>query len=316
MEYRCWILVDASSFKGRDIISMSDFDREEIDFILAKATEMEPLAEKGSDKLKGKILATLFFEPSTRTRLSFESAMLRLGGGTIGFAEPQVSSVAKGESLPDTIRTVENYADVIVIRHPEDGAARIAAEAASVPVINAGSGSLEHPTQALLDLHTILAAKGKIDGLRIALLGDLLYGRTVHSLMYALSNYRMKLYLVSPKQLRIRRDVLKEVEGKIDYVETDDPGPLLKDLDVLYVTRIQKERFPDPANYERVKNTYTVNKEFLKRAKKSLIVMHPLPRVTELATDVDDTPHAWYFKQMRHGLYVRMALLALVLGSP
>jgi len=241
--------------------------------------------------------------------------MLRLGGGTIGFAEPQVSSVAKGESLSDTIRTVDNYADVIVIRHPEDGAAKIAAEAASVPVINAGSGSLEHPTQALLDLHTILAAKGRINGLRIALLGDLLYGRTVHSLMYALSNYKVKIYLVSPKQLRIRRDVLKEVEGKIDYVETDDPRPLLKDLDVLYVTRIQKERFPDPADYERVKGVYVINRAFLKGADKDLIVMHPLPRITELATDVDDTPHAWYFKQMRHGVYVRMALLALVLGS-
>jgi len=308
-------MVDVVSFKGRDILSMSDFDREEIDFILTKATEMEPLAEKGSDRLRGRILATLFFEPSTRTRLSFESAMLRLGGGTIGFAEPQVSSVAKGESLSDTIRTVDNYADVIVIRHPEDGAAKIAAEAASVPVINAGSGSLEHPTQALLDLHTILAAKGRINGLRIALLGDLLYGRTVHSLMYALSNYKVKIYLVSPKQLRIRRDVLKEVEGKIDYVETDDPRPLLKDLDVLYVTRIQKERFPDPADYERVKGVYVINRAFLKGADKDLIVMHPLPRITELATDVDDTPHAWYFKQMRHGVYVRMALLALVLGS-
>ena len=308
-------MIDVVSFKGRDILSMSDFDREEIDFILTKATEMEPLAEKGSDRLRGRILATLFFEPSTRTRLSFESAMLRLGGGTIGFAEPQVSSVAKGESLSDTIRTVDNYADVIVIRHPEDGAAKIAAEAASVPVINAGSGSLEHPTQALLDLHTILAAKGRINGLRIALLGDLLYGRTVHSLMYALSNYKVKIYLVSPKQLRIRRDVLKEVEGKIDYVETDDPRPLLKDLDVLYVTRIQKERFPDPADYERVKGVYVINRAFLKGADKDLIVMHPLPRITELATDVDDTPHAWYFKQMRHGVYVRMALLALVLGS-
>ena len=307
-------MIDASSFKGRDIVSMSDFDREEIDFILDKATEMEPLAERGSDRLRGRILATLFFEPSTRTRLSFESAMLRLGGGAIGFAEPQVSSVAKGESLSDTIKTVDNYADVIVIRHPEEGAARIAAEAASVPVINAGSGSLEHPTQALLDLHTILASKGRIDGLRIAVLGDLLYGRTVHSLMYALANYRVKVYLVSPRQLRIRRDVLKGVEGKIDYVETEDPGPLLKDLDVLYVTRIQKERFPDPADYERVKGAYTIDKAFLKGADKDLVVMHPLPRMTELSTDVDDTPHAWYFKQMRHGLYVRMALLALVLG--
>jgi len=308
-------LVDATSFRGRDIISMHDFDRTDIDFILNKATEMQPLAETSSDLLKGKILATLFFEPSTRTRLSFESAMLRLGGGVIGFAEPSVSSVAKGESLSDTIKTVENYADAIVIRHPEEGAAKTAAEAASIPVINAGSGSLEHPTQALLDLHTILTAKGRINGLRIALLGDLLYGRTVHSLIYALSNYKVKLYLVSPKQLRMRKDVLEKVEGEIEYIETDDLRPLLKKIDVLYVTRIQKERFPDPVDYERVKDAYVINNAFLKGAKKDLVVMHPLPRVTELATDVDNTPHAWYFKQMRHGIYVRMALLSLVLGE-
>jgi len=308
-------LVDATSFKGRDIISMGDFDREEIDFILDKATEMQPIATKGSDMLKGKILATLFFEPSTRTRLSFESAMLRLSGGVIGFAEPKVSSVAKGETLHDTIKTVENYADAIVIRHPEDGAARVAADAASVPVINAGSGSLEHPTQALLDLHTMRTAKGRIDGLKVAVLGDLLYGRTVHSLTYALSNYDVKLFLISPEQLKIRRDVLREVEGKIDYVETDDLKSVLKELDVLYVTRVQKERFVDPAEYEKVKDAYIVNRAFLRGAKKDLAVMHPLPRVTEISTDVDDTPHAWYFRQMRHGVYVRMALLGLVLGA-
>lgn len=308
-------MVDATSFKGRDIISMGDFDREEIDFILDKATEMQPIATKGSDMLKGKILATLFFEPSTRTRLSFESAMLRLSGGVIGFAEPKVSSVAKGETLHDTIKTVENYADAIVIRHPEDGAARVAADAASVPVINAGSGSLEHPTQALLDLHTMRTAKGRIDGLKVAVLGDLLYGRTVHSLTYALSNYDVKLFLISPEQLKIRRDVLREVEGKIDYVETDDLKSVLKELDVLYVTRVQKERFVDPAEYEKVKDAYIVNRAFLRGAKKDLAVMHPLPRVTEISTDVDDTPHAWYFRQMRHGVYVRMALLGLVLGA-
>jgi aspartate carbamoyltransferase catalytic subunit len=308
-------LVDATSFKGRDILSMGDFDREEIDFILDEATEMQPIASKGSDRLKGKILATLFFEPSTRTRLSFESAMLRLGGGVIGFAEPKVSSVAKGETLHDTIKTVENYADAIVIRHPEDGAARVAADAASVPVLNAGSGSLEHPTQALLDLHTMRTAKGRIDGLTVAVLGDLLYGRTVHSLTYALSNYDVKLYLISPAQLKIRRDVLREVEGRIDYVETDDLRSVLKELDVLYVTRVQKERFSDPAEYEKVKDAYVVNRAFLRGAKKDLAVMHPLPRVTEISTDVDGTPNAWYFRQMRHGVYVRMALLGLVLGA-
>lgn len=294
---------------------MRDFDRSELDFILDKATEMQPLAEKGSDMLRGRVLATLFFEPSTRTRLSFEAAMLRLGGGVIGFAEPKVSSVAKGETLSDTVRVVENYADAIVIRHPYEDAARVAADGASVPVINAGSGSLEHPTQALLDLHTMREAKGRIDGLRVALVGDLLYGRTVHSLTYALSNYDVKLYLLSPEQLRMRREILRDVEGKLEYVETGDLGAVLPELDVLYVTRVQKERFPDPAEYEKVKDAYRIDRAFLEGAREDLVVMHPLPRVTEIATDVDDTPHAWYFEQVRHGIYVRMALLALVLGA-
>ena len=308
-------LIDAGTFKGRDILSMKAFSRSEIDFILDKATDIEPLWVTGSDMLKGKVLATLFFEPSTRTRLSFESAMIKLGGGVIGFAEPKVSSVAKGETLSDTARVVDNYSDAIVIRHPSEDAAREAAEAASVPVINAGSGSLEHPTQALLDLHTIRAAKGRIDGLKIALIGDLLYGRTVHSLMYALSNYDVKLYLLSPKQLKMRGDVIRDVEGKIDYEEGDDLDQVLRKLDVLYVTRIQKERFPSLADYEKVKGAYRIDRRLLKRAKRDLIVMHPLPRINEIATDVDDTPHAWYFKQVRHGVYLRMALLALVLGA-
>jgi len=308
-------LVDAASFKGKDIVSMQGFDRSELEFILDKATEMQPLVDKGSDMLRGRILAALFFEPSTRTRLSFEAAMLRLGGGVIGFAEPKVSSVAKGETLSDTVKTVESYADVLVIRHPDEDAARIAAEAASVPVLNAGSGSWEHPTQALLDLHTIRAAKGKIDGLTIALVGDLLYGRTVHSLTYALSNYDVKLYLVSPEQLRMRKDILKGIEGKVDYVETGDLRSILPELDVLYATRVQKERFSDPADYERVKDSYKIDRSFLKGAKDSLVVMHPLPRVTEISADVDDTEHAWYFRQVKHGIYVRMALIALVLGA-
>jgi len=294
---------------------MRDFDRAEIDFILDRATEMQPLAEKGSDLLRGKVLATLFFEPSTRTRLSFEASMVRLGGSVIGFAEPKASSVAKGETLSDTVRTVENYADVLVIRHPSEDAARVAADAAAVPVMNAGSGSWEHPTQALLDLHTMRAAKGKIDGLKIALLGDLLYGRTVHSLTFALSNYDVKLYLISPEQLRMRRDVLSAVGGKVDYVETGDLGKVLPELDVLYVTRVQKERFSDPADYEKVKDAYVIDRALLGAAKMDLAVMHPLPRITEIATDVDDTPNAWYFKQVRHGVYVRMALLALALGA-
>ncbi|RJS87593.1 aspartate carbamoyltransferase [Candidatus Bathyarchaeota archaeon] len=294
---------------------MLDFNREEIDFILDKASEMKPLAERGSDLLKGRVMAALFFEPSTRTRLSFEAAMQRLGGGVIGFAQPGVSSIAKGESFEDTIRTVENYADVIVIRHPEEDSAIRAAKVAEVPVINAGSGPWEHPTQALLDLHTIREAKGRIDGLKIALLGDLLYGRTVHSLTFALANYDVKLYLVSPPQLRMRRDVLERVEGRLNYVETSDLKSILPELDVLYVTRVQKERFPRPEDYEAVKDAYRIDRETLRDAREDLIVMHPLPRVTEISTDVDETPHAWYFRQVRHGLYVRMALLALVLGA-
>jgi len=308
-------LVDASSFKGRDVVSMLDFNREEIDFILDKASEMKPLAERGSDLLRGRVMAALFFEPSTRTRLSFEAAMQRLGGGVIGFAQPGVSSIAKGESFEDTIRTVENYADVIVIRHPEEDSAIRAAKVAEVPVINAGSGPWEHPTQALLDLHTIREAKGRIDGLKIALLGDLLYGRTVHSLTFALANYDVKLYLISPPQLRMRRDVLERVEGRLNYVETSDLKSILPELDVLYVTRVQKERFPRPEDYEAVKDAYRIDRETLRDAREDLIVMHPLPRVTEISTDVDETPHAWYFRQVRHGLYVRMALLALVLGA-
>ena len=308
-------MASSSSFKGRDIISVASLSKSEINFILQKATEMQSIAEKGSDKLKGKILATLFFEPSTRTRLSFESAMLRLGGGVIGFAEPKVSSVAKGESLSDTIKTVDNYTHVIVIRHPEEEAAAEAAGAASVPVINAGSGSLEHPTQAILDLHTILTARGKIYGLNIALLGDLLYGRTVHSLIMALSNFDVKVYLISPEQLRIRRDVLKKVEGKIEYVEMADLKPILGELDVLYVTRVQKERFANLADYEKVKDAFVIDRSLLRGGNKDVVVMHPLPRVTEISTDVDDLPNAWYFRQMRHGIYVRMALLSLVLGA-
>ncbi len=308
-------MVEASSFKGRDVVSMLDFNREEIDFILDRASEMKPLAERGSDLLRGRILATLFFEPSTRTRLSFEAAMHRLGGGVIGFAQPGVSSIAKGESFEDTIRTVENYADVIVVRHPEEDSAVRAAKVAEIPVINAGSGPWEHPTQALLDLHTIREAKGKIDGLNIALVGDLLYGRTVHSLAFALANYDVKLYLVSPPQLKMRRDVLEKVEGHLNYVETGDLKSILPELDVLYVTRVQKERFPRPEDYEAVKDAYRIDREMLRDAREDLIVMHPLPRVTEIATDVDETPHAWYFRQVRHGLYVRMALLALVLGA-
>ena len=303
-------------FAGRDIISIKDFSREEIDYILETAAAMEPIAKTGSDMLKGKILATLFFEPSTRTRLSFESAMHKLGGSTIGFAEAEIASVKKGENLADTVRVVENYADVIAVRHPLEGAARLAAEFAEAPIINAGSGAEEHPTQALLDLYTIVKEKGKIDGLNIALIGDLRYGRTVHSLAYALSLYDVKLYLVSPETLRMRKEVLRTLrDKKVEVIEKNRVEEIIGDADVLYVTRIQKERFPDPAEYAKVKGSYKIDLETLKDAKEDMIILHPLPRVDEIAPEVDSTPHAKYFRQVWNGIIVRMALLALILGA-
>jgi len=302
-------------FTNRDIVSIRGFTREEIDYILEVSHSMEPLAERGSDMLRGKVLAELFFEPSTRTMLSFQTAMYKLGGNVIGFAEPGVSSVWKGESLADTVRVVENYSDVIVLRHPLEGAARLAAEYAKVPVINAGSGAEEHPTQALLDLYTILKHKGRIDGLSIILMGDLRYGRTVHSLAYALSLYDVDLHLVSPGLLKMRREVIEDIKDRIKVTEHTDLMEILPDADVLYVTRIQKERFPDLGEYEKVRGSYVIDLNVLKKAKDDLIVLHPLPRVDEIAVEVDSTSFAKYFEQTKNGVVVRMALLALVLGA-
>jgi len=307
--------VNAVRFEGRDIISIRDFTRGELDYILNMASEMEEVAKRGSDMLRGRTLASLFFEPSTRTRLSFEVAMQKLGGTTIGFAEPDISSIKKGETLADTVRVVENYADVIVLRHPLEGAARFAAEYARVPVINAGSGAEEHPTQAMLDLYTILKEKGRIDGLDIALMGDLRYGRTVHSLAYALSLYDVRLYFISPSMLRMRREVLDDIKGRVDVVEEENVEDVIPKIDVLYVTRIQKERFPDLSDYEKVRGSYRIDLNLLKGAKDGLIILHPLPRVDEIAPEVDATPYAKYFKQVWNGVVVRMALLALVLGA-
>lgn len=302
-------------FKGRDIISIKDFSRDEINYVFKVAKSMETLASKGSQMLKGKILATLFYEASTRTRLSFESAMQRLGGSTIGFAEAEIASVKKGENLADTVRTVENYADVIALRHPLEGAARLAAEFSRVPILNGGSGAEEHPTQALLDLYTIVKERGKVDGLKIALAGDLRYGRTVHSLAYALSLYDIELFLVSPETLRMRREVLQTIKERIPVTEKTSLEKIVPLVDVLYVTRIQKERFPDPAEYAKVKGSYRVDLQSLSEAKKDLIIMHPLPRVDEIAAEVDATPYARYFQQVGNGIVVRMALLALILGA-
>ena len=303
-------------FKGRDIISIEDFSQSEINHILDIAKTMEPLAKTGSsDMLKGKILATLFYEPSTRTRLSFETAMLKLGGGNIGFAEPEMASVHKGENLADTIRTVENYADIIALRHSLEGAAKMAAEFSKVPIINGGTGAQEHPTQAFTDLYTIRKEKGKIDGLKVALVGDLRYGRTVHSLAYALALYNIELYLVSPESLRMRKDVLQTIKSKIPVTENANLDAIIPQIDVLYVTRIQKERFPDAAEYAKVRGAYKIDLKTLKGAKKDMIILHPLPRVDEIAAEVDGTPQARYFQQVWNGIVVRMALLALVLGA-
>lgn len=302
-------------FKGRDIISIEDFSRDEIDYIIRISHTMEPRATKSSDILKGKILASLFFEPSTRTRLSFEAAMLKLGGSAIGFAEAEITSVRKGENLADTIRTVENYSDIIVLRHPLEGAAKLAAEFSRIPILNAGSGAEEHPTQALMDLYTIQKEKGKIDGLKIALIGDLRYGRTVHSLACALSLYDIELYLISPDTLRMRHGVIRTIKNKIAISEDANLEKIIPQLDVLYVTRIQKERFPDPAEYAKVKGTYRIDLKTLKKAKKDMIILHPLPRVDEIAYEIDSTPQARYFQQIRNGIVVRMTLLSLVLGA-
>lgn len=305
-------------FQGRDIISIKDFSKNEINFILKNAEKMVKYA-KGSnyiDILNGKILSSLFFEPSTRTRLSFESSMNRLGGRVIGFADPTATSQKKGESLADTIRMADSYSDVIVIRHPQEGAARLAAEFADAPVLNAGDGAGRHPTQCLLDLFTIKSEKQKIEGKNIVLLGDLKYGRTVHSLAYALSLYGANLTFVSPDSLKMPTEVLNECrELGIQPKNTSNLEKSIKNADVLYVTRIQKERFPDAEEYNQVVGAYKVDANLLKNAKKDLVIMHPLPRVTEIDPEIDKTTHALYFKQAFNGVPVRMALLSLVLGG-
>lgn len=305
------------NLKGKDIISIRDLSKEEIDYILDYAKKMLPYAkgEKRLNLLEGKILSSLFFEPSTRTRLSFETAMNRLGGRVIGFAEPSAISQKKGESLSDTIRMADAYSDIIVIRHPQEGAARLAAEFAEVPVINAGDGAGHHPTQCLLDLFTILTEKKRIEKNKVILLGDLKYGRTVHSLAYALALYGAELVFVSPPTLKMPKEVVEECKNLgAEPLQTSSLEKVIKDADVLYVTRIQKERFPDPEEYNKVVGSYKVDKELLANAKKDLIVMHPLPRVVEIDPEVDKTHHAVYFKQAFNGVPVRMALLSLLLG--
>lgn len=303
---------------GQDILSVKQFNRENLAYIFRVADEMRSMVERfgKANLLDGKVLANLFYEPSTRTSSSFEAAMLRLGGRVISINEVHYSSVTKGESLPDTVRTLESYADLVVLRHPEVGSAEIAARYARKPVINAGDGVGEHPTQAFLDLYTIQRELGRLEGLKVAMVGDLKYGRTVHSLTRLLNLYDPEFYLVSPKILRTPEEILEEVrQHGHPYQETEDLMEAIGLVDVLYVTRVQRERFSDQAQYEMVKDRYIVNAEVMERAKEDMIVMHPLPRVYEISYEVDDDPRAAYFRQMENGLYIRMALLAMVLGK-
>jgi aspartate carbamoyltransferase len=302
---------------GKDILSVRQFSRADLEYIFDVAHEMRGMVERvGSfDLLKGKILANLFYEPSTRTSSSFTSAMERLGGSVIPINEVRYSSVSKGESLPDTVRTLECYTDLIVLRHPETGSAALAAQYARKPIINGGDGVGEHPTQALLDLFTIREEQGQVDGLTITMLGDLKYGRTVHSLARLLSLFSVRLNYVSPEILRMPKEIIDELPRTLPQAEYDRLEPVLAQTDVLYVTRVQKERFTSEADYERVKGAYVISAETMKLAKERMIVMHPLPRLNEISLEVDDDPRAAYFRQMEYGLYVRMALLAMVLGK-
>lgn len=306
-----------SGFKGMDILDGGQFSREEIEHIMATAADFERQLQqqRSLDLLRGYVLATLFFEPSTRTRLSFETAMHRLGGAVVGFSSAESTSVAKGETLADTIRTVDQYVDVIAMRHPQVGSAREAAAVAEAPVINGGDGAGQHPTQALLDLYTIRAERGRVEGITILLCGDLKYGRTVHAGVELYKHYGCRLILVAPELLRMPSEVIARLRQQgLVIEETPDLEAALPQADVLYMTRIQKERFADPAEYERLKGSYILTREMIERLRPDVTVLHPLPRVNEIATDVDDLSNAAYFRQARNGVYVRMALLALVTG--
>jgi carbamoyl-phosphate synthase/aspartate carbamoyltransferase/dihydroorotase/carbamoyl-phosphate synthase/aspartate carbamoyltransferase len=301
-----------------DILSVKQFDVTLLERIFAKARDMRQMVQVqgGNDLLKGRIVACLFYEPSTRTSSSFIAAMTRLGGQIIPITQGvQFSSVTKGESLEDTIRTLEQYADVIVLRHPDIGSAQRAADAASIPIINAGDGAGEHPTQALLDLFTIQDELGTLNGLKIAMVGDLRFGRTIHSLTKLLTLFDVSFRYVSPDILRLPMNILNPViDAGLDARETNDVADVIKNCDVLYVTRVQKERFTDMGEYDSVKSYYEITPELMKQAKDKMIVMHPLPRVGEISPTVDDDPRAAYFRQMKNGMFIRMALLASVLG--
>ena len=306
-------------FFKRDILSLKDFRREDLELLFATTDKLQQLKYKDRVSLgEGRILGIMFFEPSTRTRLSFESAMASIGGTTVGFSETKSTSMEKGESFADTVKVVEANSDVLVLRHSMEGAARFASEIADKPVISGGTGTEEHPTQAMLDLYTIFKERGKIDGLRVGIVGDLKYGRTVYSLIYGLSKYDVRIDLISPAILKVRKEatLVSNQSGRaVEFTEHEDLKPILPELDVVYVTRIQRERFPDEQEYEKVKGSYYLEAEDSKRMKDGAIVMHPLPRLDEIKPGFDQTPNARYFKQMQYGRTVRAALLSLVLNA-
>ena len=301
----------------KNLIEIKDLTIKEIEELIKVAKDIMQSPEKYSEKCKHKKLATLFFEPSTRTRLSFESAMMELGGNVLGFSSASSSSTSKGESVSDTIRTVGCYSDIIVMRHPKEGAPLVASLKSTVPIINAGDGGHNHPTQSLTVLLTISCENNRLDNLTIGLCGDLKFGRTVHSLITAMSRYKnIKFVLISPDELKIPEYIKEEIlqKNNIEYVETNDIEEYMDKLDILYMTRVQRERFFNEEDYLRLKDYYILNKKKLEKAKKDLCIMHPLPRVNEISTEVDDDPRACYFKQVRYGKYIRMALILKLLN--
>lgn len=303
--------------KGRHLIGSQDFTTQELEQIFELAEEIIKAPEDFTHICDGKVLGTLFYEPSTRTRFSFEAAMLRLGGQVVGFSEPGSSSVTKGENLPDTIRTVAAYTDIITMRHSKEGAPKYASTYCDVPLVNAGDGGHQHPTQTLTDLLTIRTAKGSLSNLTVGLCGDLKFGRTVHSLIKAISRYEnIKFVLISPEELQTPEYIKKEIfdKKKCDYIEVERLEEVIDKLDILYMTRVQKERFFNEADYIRLKDSYILDNAKLKYAKDDLTILHPLPRVNEISMEVDDDPRAWYFKQIKYGMFIRMALIAKLLG--
>jgi len=305
-----------NEFYEKNIISVRDLDKQKLELIFDATDKIIDMSQdKRREIARGKTLGYLFFEPSTRTRLSFESAIALLGGTSLGIADATSSSIHKGETLGDTVKVISSYCDVLVLRHSLDGSSRFAAEISNKPVINAGSGTEEHPTQTIQDLFTIKKEKKKIDGLKIGIAGDLKYGRTVYSLLYGLRNYDVDLHLISPESLRIRSDSTYDIKKELSYTESSNIDEYIEDLDVLYVTRIQKERFPDEEEYAKVKGSYVIGSDMVKKMKDDAIILHPLPRIDEISADVDNTKQAKYFEQVEYGKYTRAALLGLILNE-